>query len=266
LKKKIKKSHVLIICPGLSIKKYHKKIEEYIKENDIVTFGCNHVANMFIPDYHFWGSAERFERFNQYIHKKSVPVFKTQIPSAMIKKYWKSRFKKHYKTVKVIGYSRGGEYEDVNSSNYGKIDIHIKYHRIYGYFRTIGSIAIMYAFMKKAAKIEIVGMDGYSFYSKKELDEGIERQHYYDIKTAISKYDETYKGTGYTLIGYRENFEGKKRNKENYYEHCKKTDKHINNTLNSIKEYGVDFEILTPTVYEDFYNPTVFEKREINHV
>jgi len=72
---KIKKSHVLVVGSGSSIKKYWNEIDEYIKNNNCITFGCNNINRIFIPDYHFWGSSYRWKKFGKLINEKSKLVF-----------------------------------------------------------------------------------------------------------------------------------------------------------------------------------------------
>ena len=97
--------------------------------------------------------------------------------------------------------------------------------KIYGYFRTAGNLAIMIAHLMGASEVNIVGADGYSLHKREDLVKGQESHHCY--------------GNGFTDTAD--------------WETCVKKDKIINNVLNNLREYGIDFKILTPTKYEDFY-------------
>ena len=50
-------------------------------------------------------------------------------------------------------------------------------------------------------------------------------------------------------------FEGRKmRKKFNYYKEYLKKDKDVYRILYLLKKYGVEFKIITPTVFEEFYD------------
>ena len=52
-------------------------------------------------------------------------------------------------------------------------------YNYYGLFRTVGSLAIIWAYNNGAKNIDIVGMDGYSFYKKSDLASNKYSQHSY---------------------------------------------------------------------------------------
>lgn len=94
---------------------------------------------------------------------------------------------------------------------------------INGNCKTCGNLAIIISYFMGAKKIEIVGMDGYTLYSMQELLAG-NSQHCY--------------GVGKT---------------DDYsWEDCKEKDKIIYKWLKVIRKVA-DFKILTPTIYNDFY-------------
>jgi len=104
----------------------------------------------------------------------------------------------------------------------------IKYTKgkITGRFRTAGSLAIMVAHIMGATEVNIVGMDGYSLYSLNELESGEKSHHCYSV-------------------GYTDTAD---------YETCIKKDKQINDGLLSLRKYGINLNILTPTKYGEFYD------------
>ena len=74
MSKKIKKQHVLVIGSGPSLKKYWNRIERFIKENKVITFGCNNIMNFLDPDYHFWGSTRIWEKYKDNVSNKTTIV------------------------------------------------------------------------------------------------------------------------------------------------------------------------------------------------
>ena len=68
MKKNIKNSHILVVGSGPSLKEYWDKINSFIKKNDVIIFGCNYITDFLIPDYHFWGSAKRWQKYSKFIN------------------------------------------------------------------------------------------------------------------------------------------------------------------------------------------------------
>lgn len=99
---------------------------------------------------------------------------------------------------------------------------------IYGYFRTAGCLAIMLLHLMGVSEINIVGMDGYTIHKHEDIVAGKEAQHCY--------------GQGLTDTSS--------------WESGAEKDKIIEASLNNIKEYGINFKILTPTKYRRFYDST----------
>jgi len=97
---------------------------------------------------------------------------------------------------------------------------------IYGHFRTAGSLSIMLAHNMGASRISIVGMDGYTLHRKKDVVGNQKNQHCY--------------GSGFT--------DGAT------WSECIEKDNIVYNVLKEIKSAGVEFSILTPTVFDEFYD------------
>jgi len=106
------------------------------------------------------------------------------------------------------------------------VSIKYKNGTIYGYFRTAGCLSIMIASLLGADEINVVGMDGYTLHSREDVQSGKKSQHCY--------------GEGFTDTAT--------------WETCIEKDKIIYNSLQNIRNYGVDFKILTPTKYRRFYD------------
>ena len=275
MSKKIKNAHVLIIGSGSSLERYGEKIKKFIKENDVVTIGCNHISDFIIPDYHVWGDIRRYREFGKFMSKKSIAVFSRPLfTNEIVREFWNRPYKKikyknskrEYNKVRKIKAMRKNIL--VKKTNFNK-EYAIRYKRGYieGRFRTIGCLSIVWVFLKKAAKISIVGMDGYTLYKKEKYDNGIEKQHYYNVTIDnLHDFYETYKDSGYTDMAqfYRignKDIENKRKTKELLYLQCTIRDKDIYRNLKNIKKYGIKFSILTPTVYEEFYDPKILSIR-----
>lgn len=126
--------------------------------------------------------------------------------------------------------------EVLGSVNYTLIDfadmkegvpIRYKNGKIYGFYRTAGNLAIMIAHLMGADEVNIVGMDGHTFHNYEDVKSGKKKHHCYD---------EDYKPYSKDI--------------------CIKKDKVVNGVLSSLRDYGIKLKILTPTVYEDFYDST----------
>jgi hypothetical protein len=114
-------------------------------------------------------------------------------------------------------------YEDKEGRRVG-----YKSGKILGFYRTAGCLAIMIAHIMGASTIEVVGMDGYTYHPFDKLIDG-ESQHCY--------------GQGMTDTAD--------------WETCVLKDGKILKALRGIRDFGVDFKIITPTIYEEFYDGTV---------
>lgn len=130
------------------------------------------------------------------------------------------------KVIREIIESR--RYTLVNYTDKEGVPIDYKKGKIYGYYRTAGCLAIMVAHLMGAKEINVVGMDGYSLHKQEDIVSGKESQHCY--------------GQGFTDTAD--------------WKTCVRKDKLINNVLLNLKSYGIDFKIITPTKYGDFYDST----------
>lgn len=203
----LKGKHVMIVGAGRTVVDYKDEILKYISDNDITTIGINLMTSFCIPDYHLWTNRQRYGTQYSCISDKSKLMFGENISDELVRRHWK------------------GDFERINYKNESILPISYKDGIIYGNFRTAGILAIMIAHVKGASKIDIVGMDGFTFYSKKELDNKEKSHHCY--------------GSGYT--------------DDADWEKCLGKDKMVDDGLHSMEDYGVNFRILTPTIFRDFY-------------
>jgi len=107
---------------------------------------------------------------------------------------------------------------------------------IYGDFRTAGTLAIVIAHLFGASAIHIIGMDGYTLHGREAIEGGEQNQHLY--------------GKGFT--------------DNTTWEECLKKDEQVYKIMRDIESFGIKFQILTPTKFEDYYDGAVLAdlKRE----
>jgi len=205
---------VIIIGAGATINDYKNEILNYISSNDMITIGINKMTSFIVPDYHLWTNTQRFISQHDCINKKSNLLFGINILDKLINKYWK------------------GDFIKVNYVNESSLPISYKDGVICGNFRTAGILAIMIAHVSGASFIDIVGMDGFTMYTREELENKKASHHCY--------------GKGYT--------------DDASWEKCLKKDNLVNDGLFALKNYGVQFRIITPTKFKDFYNGSVLKE------
>jgi len=230
--KEIKGSHVVVVGAGPSTKKYWNKIEKFIKENNAITFGCNNISEIFVPDYHIWGSPQRWRKFGHLINKKSKFVFRSNFNKKTIREKWDGS----YEIMNNVERRWELGFENKNSEQFKYCCVRYKNNKMYGCFKHVGVICTFWAYIKGASKISLVGNDGYTLYPKEDLSKNKNSQHCY--------------GQGFT-DGFA-------------YEYCLKRDMDRYRTLRLLykyckKKFGFGFEFITPTVFNEFYNPDVLE-------
>jgi len=232
MKKQIRNKHVLVLGSGFNSKIHKDKILKFIQDNKVVTFGCNHITNILIPDYHFHGSKKRWAKYGQFVSKKSILVISIHLPEKMIRKYWKGPIKKFKIRDRIWRFGS----DNSNSKEFKRCQVYYKGGKMFGCFRDVGSCAIFWAYIQGASKISIVGFDGYTMFPEKQLKKKKVSQHCY--------------GEGFT--------DGTS------YLYSRKKDWDKYKTLKLLykygkKRWGFGFEIITPTVYEEFYNPSILK-------
>jgi hypothetical protein len=123
--------------------------------------------------------------------------------------------KKHY----------GGKYDRIDYVDKKGTQFEFGKEQIRGYFRTAGVLSIAIAHIMGAKEIFIVGMDGYTLHNKKSLKKGEFNHHCY--------------GAGHT--------------DDSSWKECVEKDHIVYGCLSELQNNGIDFNILTPTVFERFY-------------
>lgn len=131
-------------------------------------------------------------------------------------------------SLKVIREILGSrEYVLLNRVDREGVPIEYRNGVIYGFHRTAGCLAITIAHLMGASEIAVVGMDGHTLHNYEDILSGKEKHHCYE---------ENYKPVPLE-IGI-------------------KKDKVIDGVLKTLRDYGMNFRILTPTKYEKYYDCT----------
>jgi len=240
---KIKKKHVLIMGAGSSLRIYKEEIRRFIEKNNPVIFGCNYTSHIIIPDYLFWGdslvSDAQNLNFKKSINEKSIVVLAAD---SKRKQKQLEQMERQYLTYQRVKRNWELHSDKLNSEEFKRCQVFYKDGIIYGCFRYVGLCAIFWAYIQGGSKISIVGMDGYTFYSEELLKQKKASQHCI--------------GKGYTDL--------------HAYIRCRKNDWDVYKTLRLLYKYtkktwGFGFEIITPTIYEEFYNPNILKiKKDCN--
>jgi len=203
--------HFIIAGSGGSVKQYRDAILAHRESTHAKVIGINYMSLLCCPDYHLWTNQQRYRDLGRCVDPWSTMLFGCNMPDKIIKK--------HY----------AGDYFVIDYESDKKNDFSYRRGVVYGHFRTAGTLAIMIAHIMGASNIDIVGMDGYTLYGKKEIKAGDKSHHCY--------------GQGYT--------------DDANWEKCKKKDQKVYKTLRAFADVGVEFRIITPTKFKDFYDGSV---------
>jgi len=157
-------------------------------------------------------------------------MFPHYFPKRIIKKTWKGSC--GFFGCEPRGWKFGSE--DKKSYQYKRCKMTIKNGKMRGCFGDIATKAVFWSYIKGAKKISLVGNDGYTLYREKDYENDSEAQHCY--------------GKGFT-DGFSYDY-GRRRDWLKY-----KTLREI--FKYGMKKYGFGFEMITPTIYEEFYNPNI---------
>jgi hypothetical protein len=233
----IRNKHVIIVAPGYTLKKYWRKIDKFINFSDSVIIGCN-MMDFVIPDIYFWSSERRYKKYGYLACKDSEAVFQWDINEKIIKKYWKGSYVYFYSNNSKWRYGsdnkKSHEYKKCCIREKKKVLLKEKKKVLYGCFGDCASKALFWTYMHGAKKITLIGVDGYTFYSKEYLKLG---------KASQNCYSRGLSG-GFTYKFNRKMDWDRYKTLRLLYEYGK-------------KKYGVGFEIITPTIHEEFYNDSI---------
>ena len=209
-KKLLNNKVCLIVCTGKTIGIYNDKIQSYIKNNRPTIFAVNQYPDFFkyIPHIHLFTNNHRWDECKNSINSKSILMLGCRIKTPP----------KDNNYIKI-------NYTDKNP------DEKISYNNgiIYGYYRSVGGLGIMIAYLMKFETILVVGMDGHNL-----KDEYI---HYYK--------DSENSFYGKVDISHREIFNPV-----------------MSKVLDNIKLYGIKFSLVTPTLFYKHFQNNIISKIE----
>jgi hypothetical protein len=244
--KALRGKDVIIICSGQSILTYIDEVREYVKKNpQSIIIGCKNMSHIVAPHYHMWGDKDGFYKFGNMMHKLSTGIFRYYIPEEMIKKTCNNNYFR-IKCINTLSVKKGTKGSNKFSC---RKSIGNKKYTIKGPFSTTGNMAIFLAHCLGAEKITILGIDGYSYNPLSKLIKEEFGQHCY--------------GSGFSAYKSKKVLNKKGPNKAaSVYQIYKNRDKVTLYSLNKMKQYGANFEIITPTVFKKFFNFDILKIKE----
>lgn len=119
-------------------------------------------------------------------------------------------------------------YTDSEKTNYG-----YDKGKVFGHFRTAGCLSVMLSHIMGVSNIFIVGMDGYTLNSEESLMNNNSSQHFY-------------------ANGHSDKAS---------WEECVKKDRIAYGILDGIKDYGINFSIITPTKFIRHYDESILKEK-----
>ncbi len=205
----------MVVGAGGTIVEYSDKIQDFIKSKNLITIGVNKMTSFVTPVYHLWTNTGRLLEFGECISKASKLML-----GGNLAKNIRAKFCNHILV----------DYVDSPKSKLG-----YRNRTITGHYRTAGCLSIMLAHLMGAKNIYVVGMDGYTLYSKEEVRSNRRNQHVYEKGFTDVKCDNEAKF-------------------ERAWKVCIVKDKMVYNVLKKINGFGIKFNIITPTKFKRFYS------------
>ena len=161
IKDKYKGRKLLVIANGPSIAKYKNEINELIKEQNLITIGCNFLREIYEPDYHLFVNKRRFLKYVSSVSNKSTLLVPSFFGKRMVMENYGG----------ALQYIQIKPENDIKSSPIKNISQQVVY-------LNVATSAILTAFQMGAQDIMAVGMDGYEsqepgkmvyFYNEKDI-------------------------------------------------------------------------------------------------
>jgi len=150
----------LILVTGPNVKKYSRKISEFIQEKKPLIIGCNNIPDIYTAYYHMFVNRSRFSNYAPGAKPAS---------RLLLSAYFTPQHVRHI--IKDTLYEKV-MFKNIYPAQKGRL--RISNGIIYAEGATVGILAIAAALVMGAKNVFIAGMDGYS------LDK--ERSHYYHEK------------------------------------------------------------------------------------
>jgi hypothetical protein len=211
----------LIMGAGASIGEYGDKINDLVEVLDLQVIGINNMTDICVPEYHLWTNRGRLDQFGGNILRDSRLIIKKTMDPDVLRKHNITDY------VSINYIDEEGE----------SIAYNARKGRVSGHFRTAGCLGIYLAYLMGGRDIYVAGMDGYTYFNPSEIMQDKDKgQHHY----------------GKGLTDHND-----KRSKDEYWKDALHKDKLVQGVLDSLCDAGVDFSIITPTVFEEYYDPDV---------
>lgn len=213
------KKNSLIICAGSSINNEFYKIEKFIK-NNIDDLDIFAINNI-LPEL------KKYVNYHIFTNTQRFRTYGNKIDFQNHEVLLGKNININLKN-KIV---KNNDYYNIDYTDKEGIPLGYKNGKINGFFRTAGCLTIFISHLMKHKNISVVGHDGYTLYNYNELESKENSQHWY--------------GEGFTDTAT--------------YKTCSYKDKLIYNVLDNLKDYGVNFKILTKTLYSNHYDPSILE-------
>jgi len=159
----------LVLANGPSLKKYRKKIQDFIKKYNPIILGANYLGGLFVPNYHCFTNKRRFMDYINTVDNKSKLLLGSDFEKDFIEMYTD----KEYERL-VHGYKPDGHFKIENGVIYT------------GYY-TVSTLLIPLASVMGADKIYVAGMDGYKNIDHKSVHFYKEKDETKDIQIELEK-------------------------------------------------------------------------------
>lgn len=189
---------------------------------------------------------DHYQKIKQFIHKENlVTIGINKITNFIIPDYhlWTNNRRLHdqmdcidkrsklmlgigiIKNLRILIEALDSDYIQINYINKPLLKYKYVTGIIYGNFRTAGVLAIAIAKILGAKNIYVVGMDGFCLHTRDDLKKKNKNHHCY--------------GFGFT--------------DDATYHQCSVKDSLVRSGLESLKEADVEFKLITPTVFTEFF-------------
>ena len=61
------------------------KLPKIIKKHNPITFGCNNIMDFLVPNYHFWGSRIRWEKYGHLVDPNTRLIVSVKFPKKYLR-------------------------------------------------------------------------------------------------------------------------------------------------------------------------------------
>jgi hypothetical protein len=134
----------LILGNGMSIVRYQKEIEDFIRKENCITIGLNYLQGLYSPDYHLFVNKKRFQKYAGTISPKSELILPSFFGRELVRSYWDKPL--YYVNINTV--------DDANH-------LPVENGQHYIVSLNVAVSGILLAAQMGASKIYAAGIDGY---------------------------------------------------------------------------------------------------------